>query len=293
MYQAVRNLSVAIFIAIALLLPGLATAEPYFTGTRPLGMGGAYAAVADDADAMEYNPAGFTQKRYFGINFNYQRIELLDRDDDKLIKDRWHIALYDSKTSKYFGAGVSFTSDGFPNDTIKNNENYQALLSVSFPGGDFMFVGLSGKYIRFDKDDPQTEAGNLDVGLLFAPTTFLHIGLTGRNLIPQDHPELLPSELAAGISSSLYGFVTLAFDTTWSWDMPEGNQWNFHLGAEGLIAGMINIRGGYIFDEYRERDFYTVGLGYLNETGSIAYTFKHNPEKLQEYTHAIQLMLRF
>ncbi len=56
---------------IALLcafLPGPAAAQPFETvGTRASGMGGAFVAVADDASAAYWNPAGFAAGTYFSL----------------------------------------------------------------------------------------------------------------------------------------------------------------------------------------------------------------------------------
>lgn len=57
-----------LFSALALFSPQLAAAESYqgfHRGVRPLGMGGAFTAVADDHNAIYYNTAGLAQTNGF------------------------------------------------------------------------------------------------------------------------------------------------------------------------------------------------------------------------------------
>ena len=168
------------------------------------------------------------------------------------------------------------------------------MLGVAFPSpGNLFGFGVSAKYIRLNDDDPIDDAIEADVGFILTATPWFHFGLAGRNLVPQDERRVVPSELAVGVSSTVLGFFTIAFDTTWGWEFEPGNQWNFHLGAEGLIAGMVAIRAGYFFDEYVEKDYYSVGLAYVNDMGAIGYTFRNNPEQTREFTHAFQITLKF
>ncbi|HHZ20164.1 MAG TPA: hypothetical protein GX391_06630 [Firmicutes bacterium] len=57
------------FVALVLLLSlaGVAAAESRGFGARALGMGGAFTAVADDATAAYWNPAGLSQVRYVSV----------------------------------------------------------------------------------------------------------------------------------------------------------------------------------------------------------------------------------
>jgi hypothetical protein len=56
------------------LLATAATAQPYESvGLRALGMGGAFVAVADDATATYWNPAGLATGRFFSILFDATR----------------------------------------------------------------------------------------------------------------------------------------------------------------------------------------------------------------------------
>jgi hypothetical protein len=70
-----RRLSSAALAALLLSLPANASAQIYeVIGTRAQGMGGAFVAVADDATATWWNPAGLILS-YFSIVFEHSEIE--------------------------------------------------------------------------------------------------------------------------------------------------------------------------------------------------------------------------
>jgi hypothetical protein len=64
-----------VLTTMTLLLPRLASAQPYETvGIRAQGLGGAFVAVADDATATWWNPAGLATGPYFDSLIEYDRV---------------------------------------------------------------------------------------------------------------------------------------------------------------------------------------------------------------------------
>lgn len=59
--------------AIAAIPPEFPETRPVFTGVRAAGMGGAFAAVADDISALEHNPAGLAQILRTAITVGLER----------------------------------------------------------------------------------------------------------------------------------------------------------------------------------------------------------------------------
>ncbi len=79
-------------LAIALAVVACATASvarelpSYFEGVRPLGMGGAFTAVADDENALFYNPAGLDRVQSWGMGIVNPLLEVGEKGID-LYKD--------------------------------------------------------------------------------------------------------------------------------------------------------------------------------------------------------------
>jgi len=94
---------IGLCVAVGLLLASSAWAAPYRSfhmGARPLGMGGAFTAVADDQNAINYNPAGLSRTRSFGLGIVnplveasedsydlYKDFDDIDQDDTEEVSD--------------------------------------------------------------------------------------------------------------------------------------------------------------------------------------------------------------
>ncbi len=65
-----------LLLLIFLATPGTAWSafEPVFAGARPVGMAGAFVAVADDAEATFLNPGGMSQVGRFAFTSHYTRL---------------------------------------------------------------------------------------------------------------------------------------------------------------------------------------------------------------------------
>lgn len=157
-------------------------------GARPLGMGGAFVAVADDANAVMHNPAGlgymttpkgsFTHVRMFSgvVNYNYAGIVLPLGNAGSL--------------------GASFSMISEESDIYQERS---IALSYSRKIIEVLSLGANLKMLNtsFDADNPWV-TGNpyfvessatgftLDLGVLAKPVPGLSIGLSGENLIPAD-----------------------------------------------------------------------------------------------------------
>jgi len=112
MLKSVRHFS-ALAALVAFLIPGTASADKFAgefmalgAGARPLGMGGAFTAVSDDASSVYYNPAGmsgvmkrqavFMHARQFGDFIKYNFISYVNPSSAFVSEGReaaWGLAL--------------------------------------------------------------------------------------------------------------------------------------------------------------------------------------------------------
>ncbi len=157
-------------------------------GARPLGLGGAFVALADDGNAANYNSAGLgyiddirvsltTAQRFKGlITYNYiggvlplgdagslgASLGVLS-EDSEIYQEQTIRLSYGRAFSQKFSFGISLTSFGTSFD--ENNE----------------FVNINPYFA-----DTSASAFSLDVGVIAKPITGLNIGLSAENLIPAD-----------------------------------------------------------------------------------------------------------
>ncbi len=81
--------SIIAFFFLLIVSHGLGFAEPYpkfYQGVRPMGMGGAFTAVADDENALFYNPAGLADLSTVNVGILNPMVDVSDKSID-LISD--------------------------------------------------------------------------------------------------------------------------------------------------------------------------------------------------------------
>lgn len=191
-------------------------------GVRPAGMGEAFVSVADDANTVLFNPAGFAQ---------IQKIELASMYSD--LYSSLDVRLYNQAQDHF---GYNFLSLAFPLEAMQGSlgvswmnfstvfyqENVvtlsggtQALRSLTAPLGFQLDAGISFKYLQWGVDGseylaslPTSNRGRygltMDAGLLAEVYTKVKIGAAIDNIIPADTglliKEYVPSVYRLGAS---------------------------------------------------------------------------------------------
>lgn len=148
------------------------SARPLYVGARALGMGNAFTAVADDATAGFWNPAGLIQwqgVKLFGVNKFHDRRDY--RFDPKGIGYSWR------GYSLFWGNKIALGVDsGVP------DFNYYGVASQL---GAYTSVGVSLKFKRRHPSDFYQFFGYqtaYDIGVLFKPRQDLKFGCLLQNL---------------------------------------------------------------------------------------------------------------
>src|SRR5665213_2523524 len=101
----------------AITLPVQAAFEDDGWGARPVGMGGAFTAIADDTSAPLYNPAGLSQLQWNQVSAMYARLftglTLFSGGDstggDQVHLDESYLS-YVSKPTKFGSFGISWAN---------------------------------------------------------------------------------------------------------------------------------------------------------------------------------------
>jgi len=263
------KISISIMVSFFIVFPPLTYAafNDIGVGARPLGLGGAFVAAADDGNAMRYNAGGLgyiddiqlnlTYARHFSglINYNYAGIVLpfgsagsfgasfgLLSEESKIYKEQTITLSYSIKLLNQISAGMSFkllgTSFDESNEDIQENPYFTKKTSTS--------------------------AFTIDLGLLAKPITGLNLGIAAENLIPsdvsisEDVPEdetNIPINIRAGLAYNLAAIAqsaqqealrdVLAQTQIMSEFSLRNGESEIHFGAESWVHKSISIRGGY------------------------------------------------
>lgn len=290
--KTMKNITVVLIaLVLAAFVAGASYAEqsgfaidPTYigVGARPLGMGKAYVAIAEDADTIFMNPAGLGKINSWKLMTMYSNFMgdvkysvlggvipmetgslgfgyITSRVDGIWIMDANATATTHWPTPSSLGEysnSVGFVSYGFP------------LEKVAGFGKD-IYVGANLKY--FDQQGSGTDeayyAGgrgiDVDLGVLYSPQGWLSLGLTQQNAIPSSFggavtyrsgvEESVPSITKAGAKISVLGEEDLALiDSSLKLNLAAdvdlhntGNRpTGVHLGAEFMPNDALSFRVG-------------------------------------------------
>jgi hypothetical protein len=165
------------------------------SGARPMGMGGAGAAVADDLNAIFTNPAGLGKQKNWG--FTSMSTKLMDRVDYKMLG-----GIYPTEhgtfgigyltamtpagyvtTDKASLASATPLSYGTSQLSLSYGLDLSGVINISGAPADLSlgaaYRATSSKFAGLDNSG---SGGGLDVGLIFRPLPNLSTGLTMQNV---------------------------------------------------------------------------------------------------------------
>lgn len=275
------------------------TAAPFLTisvGARPMGMGGAFVAVANDASAMFWNVSGIAQLTRPEIIFNHSEwLADINFDYAGLIAPLGSFGTFGLSVTALTMAEMEQTNELFPEGSgVRFSvSSYAFALSFGKRLTDKFMIGFTGKYVRENIWNSTATGLALDMGTLFeTPFKGLRLGMsvsnfgtkmqmTGDDLLIQVDPDPdisgnnetinayfqtdkfdLPLLFRVGLSMELLqteaNRLTLALDAL----HPNDNSESVNLGGEYAFKEFFFIRGGYrsLFLEDSEEGF-TIGGG--------------------------------
>jgi hypothetical protein len=294
-----RKLALALLLAAAPARGGQnpgSTSAPILQvplGSRALGMGGAFTAVASDISALYYNPAGLSRLNAHEAAFTF----FSGLSDDKVQHFAYGGPLPVSGISgngySSFGASMLFAQSGTIEVNRVNADGSLASSENISAGSDFVgafgyaervgttpfdvsdgrsyginhFIGVSGKYVKSTLLQTYNAATfTADVGYLVnSPEAGVTFGMSALNLggklryVEQDEP--LPTMLRAGVAyqgavPSLHNY-TLALDGEY---LSHEKIVHINAGYEYFWLKTYGARMGYQF--LNDAMGFTMGLGF-------------------------------
>lgn len=242
---------------------------------RAVAMGGAQHALGGSTTALFVNPANLTTYRMY-------HLEALAAFGPEARRQSYGGAIADSSTSRLAG-GFGGTWSSLDPDGIDRKWT-DLRLSLAYPLGDRLSIGLTGRYLRASqavakgplgssrasdgtREDPVVNEFTFDAGASVALTESFRLGLTGKNLTAPG-VGLAPTLLAGGLGFARDIFaaeadVQVDF-TTWA-----SARARFMLGGELLIADHFPIRLGYRYDDGTRAHTASAGAGYVDRRFSF------------------------
>lgn len=242
-----KRLAVAVAVAVAVLSTACAaqgTSGAQFlgvgVGARAVGMGGAYSAVADDATALHWNPAGLTQIESHTITLS-------------------HVAWFSDATYQYASYAFPFGSKGAIGVALEQGSvSWDNTGEGAFETGDFAGVigygrrlkpnlGIGGglKFLSSTLGDDGAASYAFDLGVVYRLGERTRVGATARNIGPGltflEETDPLPATLTVGASHVLKD-VLLSVDLEKVNDLSARTR----VGAEYSPVPSLTLRGGWI-----------------------------------------------
>jgi long-subunit fatty acid transport protein len=245
----------------ALVTLALAAAPTGFTflrigvGARPVGMGGAFTAVADDANALFWNPAGLALTQDFAVSATMM----------KLVRSvSYTSAGLTAPLGRRFAVGVAGAYLG-ATDTRRDELGREIgtfVLSdfVVGPGVAWqpvrnLGVGVGTRYVASTIDSFRAYGVSFDAGVIYRPIRFftagaslLHIGPPRRFISDWEYQ---PTSLRTGVAINLpvkTNYLLVASDLALDQDLEPvlSTGAELRLNLQGTASGQgLSVRAGY------------------------------------------------
>jgi tetratricopeptide (TPR) repeat protein len=260
--------------------------DQLFVGTRPLSMGGAFIAVADDANTITWNPAGLPGLRRTEFTTTYADLYAMGITQSYMGFVR--------PFSDRVALGFDWSSVGFDDKELLYAENKLNFAVGIQPHRMFSF-GFTLKYLMRDMQLDGTSYGKssglgYDAGLLIQPLKNLKLGLGlydlgGTSVSYKDKTSeiILGQALKLGISYMPINGLTMAADF--------GDR--YHFGAEYILASRISFRAGMQQDYSGDEKILVPSAGLSIKFKSFIMEYGYESHPYLEPTHRISLALQF
>jgi hypothetical protein len=273
-------------------LPG-AFSEVGF-GVRPTGMGQAYTAISNDANAFLTNPAGYLLGNRANFTANYAKLF-------GLIPSSYLGLLYPLGKTTAMGGGFLYTGDDALSEYTLGVSFAFAFPNLPFAGRELYFDQMSfgitfkGRWASFGNnleggDNQVVGSGQgfgVDLGYMFLLNQNLSLGVIVRDLINSfnwdssvsgTYSEGLPATVRFGGAYRLDG-TTFAFDLRKAIHGDTADRTYF--GFEHAVLGVVFLRGGFSNN---------IGTAELNRQWSFGMSIM--PEVADRYSMAISAAYR-
>ena len=277
-----RALGIILVAAALLFPPGLVVADDGGTetifhlgaGARAMGMGNGYVALADDATAVYYNPAGMARLGTQQVSFLHTILF-----EGTIYDYIAYVYPLGAPGSLGIGAMRIGTDDIGRRDLTRDVGSFdasqtQVLLSYGRKFDGRYYAGATLKIVNQSIDNLSAYGYGLDMGGQIQIWENLQAGLRLQDIIgarlrlAQDK-ERTPFTVTAGMAYlrglPWYGLTGVG---TFDFDRPENRSLKIRAGLEVTHPTGLSVRGGY------DRDNLALGVGFRYQRLQIDYAYK-------------------
>lgn len=239
-------------------------------GPRPRALGSAFVSVADDANAVYWNPAGMTQLDRFEITGCRTMLYAVEELSNDYIS-----AVYN--WTRYGAFGISWVRLDLEDTYNENTINFAIARKVPFIQG--LSVGTSVKLMilsapGYEKYNDPAYGGrviepSVDIGIHYRPKDNWAIGAVVYNvnepelqlLTTTTRPDPVYRDFAIGASYIFRGLLLLTYDLRTRYG--EFSNTIGRIGSEIWFFDAVALRGGF------EQEHMTAGVGLRNNHWQI------------------------
>ncbi len=269
-------------------------------GARANAMGESFVAIADDINALYWNPAGIAGIKERQATFMYS---------DWLEEIKYNYLAYVHPTQilgGIMGGAITLLDSG---SIEKYDVNQQK--QGTFDGKDIALavsyaremmegcsLGATVKYLQMKIAGEKSTGFGLDIGCLYKPQIEnLTLGVVMQNFGPKlkafvSEKDALPLNFKVG---GAYQLLDKALTVSLDVNFPSDNDTNFNLGAEYWVKEIVAIRAGYktlTKDELKSSDL-TFGAGFRLPGTGIGLDYAYCDYGDLGDTHRVSLMTKF
>jgi len=264
-------------------------------GARAVGMGRTFTAIANDASAAYWNPAGLGTVKLTKVMGTYAILSMERRHNYAAIAlpirslGTIGVSWINLDVGEIEGRDLMGRMTG----TFSNAENAY-FISWGFPVNHSIHLGCSAKYITHSLENYQSSGYGFDAGIFFQISDIFSVGGIVRDIstnvkwntisnLQETYP--ISTRIGASISPSNFP-MTIGMD----YEQIQNRKASLHAGLEFSLISGLGVRIGYDNGHFATGGFISFPLG--NNYFQTDYSFGEDPID-RTYVHRISISISF
>jgi hypothetical protein len=255
-------------------------------------MGGAYAAVGQDLQVLDYDPAGMAGLSRIAVDFTHMSAALGTTYDDLGYAEPFSFGVF-----AFTGLYRTMPAIDNPGALDAPASSNDMVLQLAYAHKLAYFapqvftgilsdaeIGLGLKYVSSLLGSQQAYTGAADIGL--RSTVYPHVtaSLSLLNLGPAieyiDTADPLPASARAGLAGEWALTKTDRLVLAADGEALADGTTRLHLGAENRMADILSLRAGYILGQAGDLTGLSLGVGLVLDQDSLMFRFDYAYEPL-------------